>query len=172
MSDPRQNAKERFGDLRASGAVTLLCRANLILAILAALPPLAHVLELPNKLALDGGLWLAVQQHLYRGWGPFLGGHAEVGALATTLVLLILQRANSSTRMLRAIAAMTYAAMLIIFFVFNAPVNEAIRGWTSATLPSDWTTYRLRWETGHAIAALMSIIGLVTLVQARMIEGR
>jgi hypothetical protein len=44
---------------------------------------MAHVLELPNKLALDGGLWLAVQQHLYRGWGPFLGGPAEIGALVT-----------------------------------------------------------------------------------------
>lgn len=33
----------------------------------------AHVLELPNKLSLDGPLWLAVQQHLYRGWGPYIG---------------------------------------------------------------------------------------------------
>jgi hypothetical protein len=49
-----------------------------MLAILAALPPLAHVLELPNKLALDGELWLAVQQHLYRGWGPFLGGWPRI----------------------------------------------------------------------------------------------
>jgi hypothetical protein len=27
----------------------------------------AHVLELPNKLALSGPLWLEVQQNLYRG---------------------------------------------------------------------------------------------------------
>ena len=49
---------------------------NFVLCILASLPPMAHVLEIPNKLALDGGLWLAVQQHLYPGWGPFLGGPA------------------------------------------------------------------------------------------------
>ena len=145
--------------------------ANLILAILAAMPPLAHVLELPNKLALDGELWLAVQQNLYRGWGPFLGAPAEIGALATTLTLLVVRRANGGTRLLRVIAAMAYTAMLAAFFVFNAPVNEALNGWTSATLPSDWATYRLRWEAGHALAALMSVVGLVALVRARIIEA-
>ena len=145
--------------------------ANLILAILAAMPPLAHVLELPNKLALDGELWLAVQQNLYRGWGPFLGAPAEIGALATTLTLLVVRRANGGTQLLRVIAAMAYTAMLAAFFVFNAPVNEALNGWTSATLPSDWATYRLRWEAGHALAALMSVVGLVALVRARIIEA-
>ena len=43
---------------------------NLAVAILAVLAPLAHVLELPNKLSLDANLWLVVQQHLYGGWGP------------------------------------------------------------------------------------------------------
>jgi Domain of unknown function (DUF1772) len=145
--------------------------ANLILAILAAMPPLAHVLELPNKLALDGQLWLAVQQNLYRGWGPFLGGPAEIGALATTLTLLVVRRANGGIQLLRVIAAMAYAAMLVTFFVFNAPVNEALNSWTSTTLPSDWAAYRLRWEAGHALAALMSVVGLVALIRARIIEA-
>ena len=135
------------------------------------MPPLAHVLELPNKLALDGELWLAVQQNLYRGWGPFLGAPAEIGALATTLTLLVVRRANGGTQLLRVIAAMAYTAMLAAFFVFNAPVNEALNGWTSATLPSDWATYRLRWEAGHALVALMSVVGLVALVRASIIEA-
>ena len=33
---------------------------------------LAHAFELYNKMMLDGPLWLAVQQHLYRGWGPLI----------------------------------------------------------------------------------------------------
>lgn len=151
--------------------MTYLRWANLILAILAALAPLAHVLELPNKLALNGELWLAVQQHLYRGWGPFLAGPAEIGALATTLALLVVRRANGGTLLLTVLAAMTYVVMLVVFFVFNAPVNEVLNGWTSATLPSDWATYRLRWEAGHALAALMSVVGLVVLIWARIIEA-
>jgi len=150
--------------------VNNLCRANLILAILAALPPLAHVLELPNKFTLDGGLWLAVQQHLYRGWGPFLGGPAEIGALITTVALLVIRRERPQTRLLTFMAAAAYTAMLITFFVFNEPVNKAITNWTPDTLPSNWADYRLRWEAGHAIAALLSVAGLAALVRARMIE--
>jgi hypothetical protein len=143
---------------------------NLILAILALLPLLAHVLELPNKLALDGGLWLAVQQHLYRGWGPFLGGPAEIGALVTAAALLFVRRSNSRTRRLTAIATAAYGAMIVAFFLFNAPVNQAVRGWTSTTLPSDWPAYRLRWETGHALAALLAVIGLIAMARAYFVE--
>jgi hypothetical protein len=50
----------------------MLRSANLILASAAVLVPMAHVLELPNKLTLDGPLWVAIQQHLYlamlRAW--------------------------------------------------------------------------------------------------------
>ncbi len=73
--------------------------ANLVLAALALLPPIAHVLELPNKLALDGTLWLAVQQHLYRGWGPFFGGPVEIGAWLTSLALLVPRRRDRRTRL-------------------------------------------------------------------------
>ena len=50
----------------------------LVVAVIALLAPAAHVLEMPNKLRIDGPLWLAVQQSLYRGWGPFVGGPAEI----------------------------------------------------------------------------------------------
>jgi hypothetical protein len=148
---------------------TLRC-ANLILAILATVAPIAHVLELPNKLALDGPLWLAVQQHLYRGWGPLLGGPAEIGALATTLVLVVLGK-DRRTRWLFALAAAAYALMLISFFALNNPVNMAVNTWTPATLPSDWPSYRLRWEAGHALAALMSAVGLAALGRAHFIAA-
>jgi hypothetical protein len=140
--------------------------ANLIFAIAATLAPLAHVLELPNKFTLDGVLWLAVQQHLYRGWGPILGGPAEIGALVTTLALLVARRADKRARLLTLVAALAYAVMLAAYLVFNAPVNEAVNGWTPATLPGDWMSYRLQWETGHALAALMALIGLAVLALA------
>lgn len=151
--------------------MTSLRWINLVLAIVATLPPVAHLLELPNKLALDGPTWLAVQQLLYRGWGPVLGAPAEVGALATTLVLLVVRRTNSETRRLTFVAVLSYAAMIATFFALNAPVNEAVSRWTPASLPDDWESYRLRWETGHAIALLLSVAGLVALVRAWLIEA-
>lgn len=61
--------------------------------------------------------------------------------------------------------------MLAAFFVFNAPVNAALNGWTAATLPADWAAYRLRWEAGHAVAALLSVVGLAAVVRACLVEA-
>ena len=139
---------------------------NLGFAVLVVLAPIAHVLELPNKLALDAVLWLAVQQHLYRGWGPFLGGPTEIGALLTTIWLVYLRRRSSTVLAATALASAGYAGMLAAFFLLNKPVNVAVVSWTPTSLPLDWAAYRARWEAGHAIAALLSVVSLAALVWA------
>ena len=65
-------------------------------------------------------------------------------------------------------AVACYAGMLAVFFVFNGPVNAALSGWTAATLPPDWMNYRMRWETGHAIAAGLSIVAVIVLLRAAL----
>jgi Domain of unknown function (DUF1772) len=127
-------------------------------------------LELPDKLVLDGPLWRAVQQHLYRGWGPFLGGPTEIGALAIALLLLVRRRRHGGTRRFTILAAAAYAGMLAVFVVFNDPVNAALNAWTPATLPPNWAHYRLRWEAGHALAALFSLFGLLAVIRCCLIE--
>jgi hypothetical protein len=64
------------------------------------------------------------------------------------------------------VAALAYAGMIAAFLLFNNPVNEALSDWSESTLPADWTEYRLRWEVGHALSALLATIGLATLVRA------
>jgi hypothetical protein len=111
---------------------------------------------LPSKLTLDGSLWLAVQQHLYRGWGA-------VSLASTGVVLAVTWRTGA--RRTYVLAVVCYAAMIAVFFLFNAPVNEALNGWSAATLPADWSTYRLRWEIGHAVSAALAVIAFVALVR-------
>ncbi len=132
----------------------------LLVAFLACLAPMAHVLEMPNKVRLDGPLWLAVQQHLYAGWGPFIGAPTELGGLIISLILLATSRGRA--RMLIDLAAAAYIGMLLSFFWLNAQVNAAVNGWTPATLPADWAGYRWRWEIGHALAAVFALFGLAT----------
>ncbi len=132
----------------------------LLVAFLACLAPMAHVLEMPNKVRLDGPLWLAVQQHLYAGWGPFIGAPTELGGLIISLILLATSRGRA--RMLIGLAVAAYIGMLLSFFLLNAPVNAAVNGWTPATLPADWAGYRWRWEIGHALAAVFARFGLAT----------
>lgn len=130
----------------------------------------AHVLELPNKLALDGSLWLAVQQNLYQGWGPFIGPF-EVTAIAATWLLLGLVRKNRSIRGLTLLAALLLSGAIVVFFALNAPVNAAFASWTVTTLPPDWPNYRLRWEIGHAIGFVLVLIAFVALLRALFREA-
>src|SRR5262249_1861846 len=39
-----------------------------------------------------------------------------------------------------------------------------------ATYPSDWEGYRTRWETGHALAALLSVGALGAMLRAWLVE--
>jgi len=142
----------------------------LIIAFLATTAPIAHLLELPSKLALDGPLWLSVQQHLYRGWTSFYSPVAFI-ALAFSLALFLGTRRDPEHRKAYLVAAFCYLSMILYFFLFNDWVNQTLSNWTAATLPANWTEYRLKWETGYALAALFSIIAFVTLLHARIQEA-
>jgi hypothetical protein len=147
----------------------MLRRLSLVLSFLATLAPMAHVLEAPNKLAIeDGALWLAIQQYLYRGWGPFIGAPTEIGALALTVLLLTPRFGTGLARRPLIVAALAYVGMLAAYFLFNAPVNAAVNGWTAASLPADWPSFRARWETGHAIAAFCALAGLAACLRAHL----
>ncbi len=142
----------------------------MLFAALAVLAPAAHVLEMPNKLALDGALWLAVQQHLYRGWGPVIGAPVEIGALVISLALAVLSRRTPRVTRPAVVAVAAYAGMIAAFFLFNAPVNAVVDQLTATTLPASWPALRLRWEAGHAISAALAVIGLAA--AARAWQGR
>jgi hypothetical protein len=148
----------------------LRCLA-LLIGFSACLAPMAHVLELPNKVRLDGSLWLAVQQHLYAGWGPLIGAPTEIGGLIISLILLAANRRHARRAVLFGLAGAAYGAMLLSFFLLNAPVNEAVNTWTAATLPTDWTNYRLRWEIGHAVAALFALLAFVATLLGNLNTG-
>jgi hypothetical protein len=131
---------------------------------------IAHVLELPNKFTLDGPLWLAVQQSLYRGWGPFIGPFEIVAVLATWLLAYLVRGRRPAVGLTLA-AALCLTAMVAVFFLFNAPVNAAFAGWTAETLPADWPDYRRQWELGHAIAFVLALIAFCTLLRAAFVEA-
>jgi hypothetical protein len=143
--------------------------ANLIIAFIATTAPLAHVLEMISKMTLDGPHWLFVQQTLYRGWGTAFGP-IEIVALLTTAALFLMARDHGARRAFL-VASGCYIAMLLCFFAFNSPVNAALDTWTAGTLPNDWSDYRLRWETGHALAAFFSVVAFSALIRSRIRAG-
>jgi uncharacterized membrane protein len=53
---------------------------------------------------------------------------------------------------------------LVVTLSVNVPIDNQIKRWTVATLPSDWQAIRDRWEFYHALRTFLSIaaLGLVT----------
>ncbi|WP_228526968.1 DUF1772 domain-containing protein [Noviherbaspirillum soli] len=97
----------------------------------------AHLLELPNKMALSHADYLSVQQ-IYRGWA--LLGFVLVGALVVTVLLALLQRGEGIAFYFVAIAALAIALGLAVFLIFTLPVNRATQNW--AILPPGWEALR------------------------------
>lgn len=138
----------------------ILRNISLVFAFLATTAPIAHVLEMISKLTLPGPLWLGIQHNLYRGWGAVFG---PVEIICLILAFALFARARSDRRASNIYLAVIvcYAAMLVSFFLFNDPVNAALNHWTATMMPANWPDYRLRWEIGHAITALLAVTAFV-----------
>lgn len=119
----------------------------------------AHLLALPNKMALSHDDYLTVQQ-IYRGWA--LLGFAVVGALVSTIALAVVQRQRRVHFGHSVVAALCIALALVVFFTITFPANQATQNWVM--LPSNWETLRDRWEYSHAVGALLYLVALASLV--------
>jgi hypothetical protein len=140
---------------------------SFLLTAVSAAAGLAHLFELPNKIKLSAGDYLAVQQ-IYRGWA-FLG-IAVVGSLVSNLVLAILVRRVPKAFSWALTAFLCIAGAQIIFWVFTYPVNLKTQNWT--VLPQNWLQLRSRWEYSHASGAVLDLVALCSLFAAAVIHSR
>ena len=121
---------------------------------------LAHVLEIPGKHRLDSNSFLAVHHHLYGGYA-IVGGLGEAGGLIALSALYVrLRRRNRAAARRLGIAAVIVGGTLVAYAVGLRPLNTEIASWDPATIPSDWTTIRDRWELWHTITFVLSGIAL------------
>ena len=125
-----------------------------ILAALALVPSGAHLLALPNKIALLQDTYYVVQ-HSYRGWA--LLGAVIIAALIANGALAVLVRNRPESFWLAVLGCGAVAATLAIFFVIY-PANQLTTNWT--TVPDSWESLRRQWEYGHAANAILTFIGL------------
>ncbi|MFO1432442.1 MAG: DUF1772 domain-containing protein [Candidatus Competibacteraceae bacterium] len=140
-------------------ALNLVRFLSLFFAALALIPAGAHLAELPNKIGLSASDYLVVQQ-IYRGWA--LAGIVVIGALLSTLVLVLMLYSRRKPFMLALIAFLCIAGTQIIFWTFTYPVNQQTANWT--VLPANWPALRDQWEYSHAVSAGLNLIALVSLI--------
>lgn len=136
----------------------VLCLIALVLVALSLGPALAHLLELPAKLALGREDYFVVQG-IYSGWS--LLGIVVIGALAATLGLAVALRAERGFGWALA-AFLCLAAAQALFWLLTYPANRATANWTE--IPPDWEALRGRWEWSHAGGALLTLAALLCLL--------
>lgn len=147
--------------------IRILQFAALLFTAIAMAGGWAHLLELPNKIALSRDEYLTVQQ-LYRGWA--LLGIAVVGALVSTAALTVLQRGTGRPFFLALTAALCIALSLVIFFSVTFPANQATQNWT--VLPEGWEALRRQWEYSHAAGALLYFVAMAAHALSIITERR
>lgn len=125
------------------------------LTALALVPSGAHLLALPNKIALLQDTYYVVQ-HSYRGWA--LLGAVLIAALIANGALALLVRNQPAPFWLAVLGCGAVAATLAIFFVWIYPANQLTANWT--TVPDSWESLRRQWEYGHAANAILTFAGL------------
>jgi hypothetical protein len=125
-----------------------------------------HLMQLPSRMGWDQYLWVGstVQGGLYALFGP-------VGAVifvATVIALglnayFVREHGRPGFRLALA-AALLFATALVLWWVLVYPVNVELAKWVDGPVPADWTSYRARWEWGHATISLVELIGFAALI--------
>ena len=113
---------------------------------------LAHVFEMPHKLAMDGATWLPVQHVLYNGWGQKL---LLLDLLAIASLGWLGWRSRSARGASLIALLLVGIADVVVFRLWIQPTNLAVDHWTGATPLPDWQLLRSRWEWGHTARACL-----------------
>ena len=133
-----------------------------LLTALALVPAGAHLLALPNKLAMGRDAYLAAQG-AYAGWA--MAGAFPIGAILACLGLA-LRQAPPASPWPALLAALLLAAGLAVFFHWTLPANQATANWTR--LPEDWEALRAQWEWSHAANAVLTFLALCAVIGAAL----
>jgi hypothetical protein len=138
--------------------------ATLVLTALLMGTSFAHALEMPQKLHVDGQLWLTFQHTLYP-YFAYVGAPVELGSIVAAAVLSYLVRAQRSAFFfaLGAVACLSIA-FFVVWLGFTNPVNAQTAQWTAASMPADWSSWRSQWEYSHLIRFVLHFIGFSALL--------
>ena len=125
-----------------------------------------HLMQLPSRLGWDQYLWVGstVQGGLYAAFGS-IGAVIDVAAVIALALLAYFVREHGRPGFALVLtAALLFALALVLWWVLVYPVNIELAKWVNGPVPADWTVYRARWEWGHAIIALVELLGFAALI--------
>ena len=130
---------------------------------------LAHTLEMPMKMKVDGTLWMTFQHSLY-AYFAIIGAPIELGAIITAIVLTFLVRDRRPAFHLTLAGAICLVISFVVWVVFTNSVNAETARWTAQTIPADWAEWRKQWEYSHATRFALHLIAFGALLLSVLVE--
>jgi len=128
----------------------------------------AHVAEaLPRLFAWSPELWreATVFGGQYTTFAP-AGAALDLGAILLTAVVAYSVRGERRRFSLAVASCMFCTLALATWFAWVAPANAELAEWVRGPLPDNFFTIRDRWESGHAVIAMIKLAGFVALATA------
>jgi len=131
----------------------------ILATVISLAPALAHLFELPRKMALSRDAYFTVQQ-IYTAWELF-GIAILVQAVTLALLARLSVREHYVFRPVVAALVLLIAAQ-VLFWLFTYPANVATHNWTQ--IPEGWEALRRQWEYSHAAGAICQLLGLCSMI--------
>jgi len=91
---------------------------------------------------------------------------------ALVVAVLLVRRGQTRSSVFVVSAFVLLLAAMIITLMVNVPIDRQIQGWTTATLPADWSAIRDRWELYHGLRTLISLMALSSLFASTLSSTR
>jgi multisubunit Na+/H+ antiporter MnhB subunit len=152
-------------DGRLTVAQTLAFFLALLATAIALGGALAHLFELPNKIALPREEYFIVQ-NIYRGWWQLACVLAV--ELVAIIAVVIVYRRQPRVFWLAATALLCLLGAQAVFWIFTYPANAATDNWT--VIPENWEGLRSQWEYSHAAGAGFQLLAMSALTLAALLR--
>ena len=130
-------------------------------------PALAHLLEMPNKLALPRNAYFVVQQ-IYAGWS--LLGVVLLVQLVSIATVIASAGNDLRLRICAVVALLCLVGAQALFWTFTYPANAATANWT--VQPDNWEVLRRHWEYSHAGGAVLQLVAMASLIVGALGDNR
>src|SRR5215207_993978 len=148
---------------------------------------LAHLVSIMLYVLVAGvmwGTWLALGRTMtrYDATTFLTDGKHMIANLATVMAVLMIsavaaglvvtgllfRQASTAAGWLALTALVLMVAVLVVTLSVEVPIDNKIKTWTLATLPSDWKDIRALWAGFHTLRTFLSLGAVAAAVAAAL----
>jgi len=84
---------------------------------------------------------------------------------------LLYPQKNSAGFYLNVTASVLIIVALLITILIEVPIDNQIKTWSAATVPSDWEVIRARWNSFHAARTFISLASVASFSLALLLQN-